>query len=195
MAWRIVGGGLLAVRPCSRWSELSAAGQQRIVVATRDRGDYLAAATPASCWSPPDRTSSAFQRRRLRGAVRRQPGPDLSGRRDRHRLNPVGDRDANRTLHMIAVVRLRYCQRTPTYAQRRITEGKTKPEIIRCLKRYIAREAFHALCADLADLTSQRPARPTIATTITCGAGPICPVSRNRDRLARSEWGVPVLMV
>ena len=101
------------------------------------------------------------------------PIPVSSGRRDRYRLNHGGDRNANRTLHMIAVCRLRYCQRTHAYAKRRIAEGKTKREIIRCLKRYIAREIYHTLCADLADLTPQRPSRPTLATTITCGAGPL----------------------
>ena len=101
------------------------------------------------------------------------PIPVSSGRRDRYRLNHGGDRDANRALHMIAVCRLRYCQRTRAYAQRRVAEGKTKPEIIRCLKRYIARELFHTLCADLADLAPQRPAPPTAAITISCGAGPI----------------------
>ncbi len=98
------------------------------------------------------------------------PIPVSSGRRNRHRLNPGGDRDANRTLHMIAVVRLRYCQRTRAYAQRRITEGKTKPEILRCLKRYIARETYHTLCADLTDLATspghpdnRRPRSPSAA--------------------------------
>jgi transposase len=51
------------------------------------------------------------------------PIPVSSGRRNRHRHNPGGDRDANRTLHMIAVVPLRYCQRSRAYAQRRVTEG------------------------------------------------------------------------
>jgi transposase len=101
------------------------------------------------------------------------PIPVSSGRRDRHRLNHGGDRDANRALHMIAVCRLRYCARTRAYAQRRLAEGKTKPEILRCLKRYIARELFHTLSADLADLTHQPLAPPSRAVTITCGAGPI----------------------
>jgi len=70
---------------------------------------------------------------------------------------------------MIAVCRLRYCPRTRAYAQRRLTEGKTKPEILRCLKRFIARELFHTLSADLAP---QRPTPPAIAVTITSGAGP-----------------------
>jgi transposase len=100
------------------------------------------------------------------------PIPVSSGRRDRYRLNHGGDRDANRTLHMIAVCRLRYCQRTRAYAQRRIAEGKTKPEIIRCLKRYIARETYHALRADL-DALIEAPARPATAVTINCGASPI----------------------
>ena len=107
------------------------------------------------------------------------PIPVSSGRRDRHRLNHGGDRDANRTLHMIAVCRLRFCERTRAYAERRTAEGKTKPDIIRCLKRYIAREVFHALTADLADLAlptpSAAPTAPAPATvlTINCGAGPI----------------------
>jgi transposase len=67
----------------------------------------------------------------------------------RHRLNRGGDRQANSALHMIAVVRLRYCPRTRAYAERRTKEGLSKLEIIRCLKRYIAREIYHALRADL----------------------------------------------
>jgi transposase len=102
------------------------------------------------------------------------PIPASSGRTNRHRLNYGGDRGANRALHMIAVCRLRYCQRTRAYAERRSAEGKTKPEIIRCLKRYIAREIYHALSADLAGLADpNRPPRPAQTVTITCGAGPI----------------------
>jgi transposase len=98
------------------------------------------------------------------------PIPASSGRTTRHRLNYGGDRDANRSLHMIAVCRLRYCPRTRAYATRRTAEGKTKREIIRCLKRYIAREAYHALQADLADLAALH-APPRHATSISCGAG------------------------
>jgi len=100
------------------------------------------------------------------------PLPVATGRSDRHRLNYGGDRDANRAMHMIAVCRLRYCERTRAYAARRTAEGKTKTEIIRCLKRYIARELYHALIADLlAQPTSSRPRDPIIS--VTCGAGPI----------------------
>jgi transposase len=100
------------------------------------------------------------------------PLPVATGRSDRHRLNYGGDRDANCALHMIAVCRLRHCQRTRAYAERRTAEGKTKTEIIRCLKRYIARELYHALLADL--LPPPIPTRrPDPITSITCGAGPI----------------------
>jgi transposase len=82
------------------------------------------------------------------------PIPVASGKRDRYRLNPGGDRQANRALHMIAVCRLRYCPETRAYAERRTTEGKTKKEIMRCLKRYIARQTYATLRADLNSLTA-----------------------------------------
>ena len=75
-----------------------------------------------------------------------------SGRTTRHRLNYAGNRQANRALHMIVVVRLRYCPRTQTYMHRRLAEGRTKKETIRCLKRYVARELYRTLRADLATL-------------------------------------------
>jgi hypothetical protein len=68
-----------------------------------------------------------------------------SGKTRRHRLNRGGDRQANAALHPIVIVRLRWHQPTRDYAARRTTEGKTRKEIIRCLKRYIAREIFAAL--------------------------------------------------
>lgn len=98
------------------------------------------------------------------------PVPASSGKTTRHRLNFGGDRQANRALHLIAVCRLRYCHRTRAYAQRRTAEGKTKSEIMRCLKRYIARETYNTL---LADLTAAQRRPPRTTTTIVCGAGPI----------------------
>ena len=77
------------------------------------------------------------------------PIPVASGKRGRYRLNPGGDRQANRALHMIAVCRLRHCAQTRAYAQRRTNEGKTKKETIRCLKRYIARQTYATLRKDL----------------------------------------------
>ncbi|MFD4946158.1 transposase [Streptomyces sp. NPDC058409] len=66
-----------------------------------------------------------------------------SGRQYRHRLNRGGDRRANATLYRIVQSRLRFDARTRRYYERRIAEGKTRREIIRCLKRYAAREVFH----------------------------------------------------
>lgn len=69
-----------------------------------------------------------------------------SGKTVRHRLNRGGDRQANAALYRIVIVRLRHDEATKTYAQRRTTEGKSKAEIIRCLKRYVAREIYSVLC-------------------------------------------------
>jgi transposase len=68
-----------------------------------------------------------------------------SGKTIRHRLNRGGDRQANAALYRIVVVRLRWHQPTRDYLARRLTEGKSKQEIIRCLKRYLAREGFAVL--------------------------------------------------
>jgi transposase len=68
-----------------------------------------------------------------------------SGKTRRHRLNRGGDRQANAALHRIVIVRLRWHQPTRDYAARRTTQGKTRKEIIRCLKRYLAREIFAVL--------------------------------------------------
>jgi transposase len=89
-----------------------------------------------------------------------------SGKTDRHRLNPGGDRQANRALHLIAVFRLGCCPRTQAYAARRRQDGKSQTDIIRCLKRIIAREVHHALTHDLTNLTTPPPSR---YTAILCG--------------------------
>lgn len=62
-------------------------------------------------------------------------------------MNRGGNRDANRALWVVALVRLRCDPRTRAYVARRTTEGLSKPEILRCLKRYIAREVFKILNA------------------------------------------------
>ena len=56
-----------------------------------------------------------------------------------------GNRDANRALHLICVVRMRIDERTRRYVARRTAEGKSSREIMRCLKRYIAREVYRVL--------------------------------------------------
>lgn len=66
-----------------------------------------------------------------------------SGRRSSRRLNQGGDRQAHAALHRIVFTRLRFDPRTQAYYERRTQEGKTRREIIRCLKRYAAREVFN----------------------------------------------------
>jgi transposase len=68
-----------------------------------------------------------------------------SGKTTRHRLNRGGDRQANAALYRIVIVRLRWHQPTKDYVARRTAEGKSKKEIIRCLKRYVARDVFAVL--------------------------------------------------
>jgi transposase len=73
------------------------------------------------------------------------PIPASSGNTHRHRLNRGGDRAANAALYRIVICRLRWDPRTQHYTQRRTQQGLTKTEIIRCLKRYIAREIYNQL--------------------------------------------------
>ncbi len=77
-----------------------------------------------------------------------------SGKTVRHRLNRGGDRQANNALWVIAFTRLRIDPATRAYAERRTKQGKTPKEIMRCLKRYLARELFPLLLADLAHANS-----------------------------------------
>jgi transposase len=85
------------------------------------------------------------------------PIPASSGARHRHRLNRGGDRTANKALYTIVVVRMRHDERTRAYVTRRSQEGLSKKDIIRCLKRYIAREIYRAL--------TKPPTRPTTSET------------------------------
>ncbi len=77
-----------------------------------------------------------------------------SGKQRRHRLNRGGDRQANSALWRIVTIRMSHDPRTRAYVARRTAEGKTTKEIIRCLKRYVAREIYKALVAH----PGQRPA-------------------------------------
>ena len=75
------------------------------------------------------------------------PLPASSGKTQRHRLDRGGNRQANSALHMIVVCRMRTDQRTRTYVARRTREGLSKREVMRCLKRYVAREIYRVLTA------------------------------------------------
>ena len=75
------------------------------------------------------------------------PIPASSGKTVRHRLNPGGNRQANHALWRIVFTRMGSDPATRAYVERRTAEGKSKPEIIRCLKRYVAREVYPCLRA------------------------------------------------
>jgi len=93
----------------------------------------------------PERIRSEGAFAKLCGAC---PMPASSGRTNRHRLNRGGNRQANAALHRVVVTRRRLHQPTIDYVGRRTGEGKTKAEIMRCLKRYVAREIFGLLRKD-----------------------------------------------
>ena len=99
------------------------------------------------------RSEAAFAK--LCGAC---PIPASSGKTSRHRLNRGGHRQANAALHRVVVVRMRAHRPTLDYVRRRTAEGKSKPEIIRCLKRFVAREIFGYLCRPPEAVTPARQA-------------------------------------
>jgi len=86
-----------------------------------------------------DRLTSEAAFAMLCGAA---PIPASSGKTTRHRLNRGGDRQANAALYRVVLCRMRWDSRTRDYVTRRTAQGLSKPEIIRCLKRYVARELF-----------------------------------------------------
>jgi transposase len=104
-------------------------------------GPLLAAQVVIS-WSHPGRLTSEAAFARLAGAA---PIPASSGQTIRYRLDRNGDRQLNRALHMILTTRRRTHQPTIDYIERRLQEGKTRREAIRCLKRYLARNLYRLL--------------------------------------------------
>ena len=88
-----------------------------------------------------------------------------SGKVVRHRLNRGGNRDANRALHLICVVRMRVEERTRAYVVRRTAEGKSRREIMRCLKRYVAREVYRVLTSSVGPAGSSEDGHRVAAVT------------------------------
>jgi len=115
---------------------------------------------------------------RLAGAA---PIPASSGRTVRHRLDRGGDRQINCALHTIALTRMRLDPDTRAYVQRRKAEGKTTREILRCLKRSIARLVWKHLRGSQVD--HGRPRRPNCPTA----AGEPLSTPTRRAREARAE--------
>ena len=105
-------------------------------------GPDTAAALLIAAGSNPQRLRSEAAFASLCGV---NPIPASSGKTNRHRLNRGGDRQANSALYRIVVVRLSHDPRTRAYMLRRTGEGLSKSEIIRCLKRYVAREVFSVI--------------------------------------------------
>ena len=103
-------------------------------------GTDTAAALLVAVGDNPSRLRTEATFARLCGAA---PIPANSGKtQNRHRLHRGGDRQANSALWHIALTRMSSHPRTRAYVERRLDEGLTKRDIMRCLKRYIARELF-----------------------------------------------------
>ena len=107
-------------------------------------GVEIAAQMLLTAGDNPDRLRSEASFAMLCGVA---PLPASSGKTCRHRLNRGGDRQANSALLSGVISRLRHDPTTRTYLAKKIAEGHTKREAIRCLKRYLAREVYYLLKA------------------------------------------------
>jgi hypothetical protein len=112
------------------------------LVAVKGIGVAIAATLLMTAGDNPDRLRHESAFAHLCGVA---PVPASSGKTRRHRLNRGGDRDANRALYLLAIGRMGWDPATRAYVERRTAEGLSKPEIIRCLKRYIARQLYPLL--------------------------------------------------
>ena len=112
------------------------------LVARPGIGTECASALLIAAGDNPDRLRNEPTFAHLCGAA---PLDASSGKQERHRLNRGGDRQANAALWRIVITRMVYDPRTRIYMDRRLKEGLTKKEAIRCLKRYIAREVYNHL--------------------------------------------------
>jgi transposase len=105
-------------------------------------GPHSAAQLLAAAGDNPQRIRSEAAFAKLCGVC---PMPASSGKTNRHRLNRGGDRRANNALFTIVLVRMKHDPTTRAYVERRTAEGMSKKEIMRCLKRYVAREIYNVL--------------------------------------------------
>ncbi|MFC4469386.1 IS110 family transposase [Streptomyces xiangluensis] len=102
----------------------------------------ITAAQVLVSWSHPGRFRSEAAFASFAGV---SPIPASSGLTNRHRINRSGDRQLNRALHTITLIRMRLDPPTKTYVARRVAEGKTSRDAQRCLKRAICRQLFKIL--------------------------------------------------
>ncbi len=101
-----------------------------------------ASTPPRSCWSRRATTRTGCNEAAFAHLCGVAPLPASSGKTHRHRLNPGGNRQANHALWRIVFTRMSSDERTRKYVARRTAEGRTTREIIRVLKRYVARELY-----------------------------------------------------
>jgi len=118
-------------------------------------GPDTSAALLLAAGDNPDRLNSEASFAALCGV---SPIEASSGKTHRRRLNRGGDRQANSALYTVTIARLRWDKRTQHYVQRRVAEGKTRREAIRCLKRYIAREIYQTITRTINSPPAARPA-------------------------------------
>lgn len=145
-----------------RWQQLTAelkeldAAIAKLAATTAPRllkrfgvGPHTAATLLLAAGDNPERLRSEAALAALCGV---SPVEASSGLITRHRLNRGGDRQANNALWTIALVRMRSDARTRVYVERRRAEGRSLKEIMRCVKRYLARELYPLILADLGAL-------------------------------------------
>lgn len=130
------------------------------LLALKGVGPDVAGQLLATTGDNPERLNSEAAFAHLCGVA---PIPASTGRKDRHRLNRGGDRAANHALHTIVLCRMRWDPRTRAYVERRTQQGLSKKDIMRCLKRYVAREVYKTLTAP--SCPSAIPVRAPIALT------------------------------
>jgi len=119
-------------------------------------GPDTAAALLIAAGDNPERLDSEASFAALCGS---SPVEASSGKTQRRRLNRGGDRQANAALYRIVLSRLRWAGPSQDYLRRRLAEGKTKREIIRCLKRYVAREIYRFIVPANTAAHPKEPAR------------------------------------
>lgn len=138
----------------------------------------------------PERIGNEAQFAALTGTA---PIPASSGKTTRHRLSHGGDGAANTAIHHVVVSRMATDQRTKDYVLRRTEEGKTKKEIMRCLKLYVSREIYSQITNPQPALviTDLRPARQQLGITLRDAAGHFntwpCTLSRLERGLSRDD--------
>lgn len=149
-------------------------------------GIITAAQLLATAGDNPDRIGSEAAFAMLCGAA---PIPASSGKTNRYRLNRGGDRGANCALHQIAISRLATDPATRAYAAKRTADGKTNKDILRCLKRAIAREVFHLITKPqpAQDSTDLRPARQQLGISMAHVAAALDCSNAKVSRLERGH--------